>query len=73
MEGESQFRQININRGQAVIFSSSFCHARGLNGTIDDQDYVYHLFAYIVSEEVDYPVEVATRVLFSQFLFNNYM
>ena len=52
--------------GQAVAFSSSFCLAGGSNGTIDDQDYVYHLFAYIVSEEVEYQVEVTARVSFSQ-------
>ncbi len=35
-----------------VIFSCALTHCRGENGT---EDYVYRLFAYVVSDEVDYP------------------
>ncbi len=44
MEGGSQIRQIHMNRGHAVVFSSSFCYAGRSNCSIDDQDYGYHLF-----------------------------
>jgi hypothetical protein len=38
--------------GHAVIFSSALSHCRGDDRT---EDYVYRLFAYVVSNEVDYP------------------
>jgi hypothetical protein len=38
--------------GHAAIFSSALSHCGGDNGT---EDYVYPLFAYVVSDEVDYP------------------
>ena len=62
----NQIRQIHVDRGQAIVFTSSYRHAGESNGTIDDQEYVYRLFAYIASEEVDYPPDVATRVSFSK-------
>jgi hypothetical protein len=34
------------------IFSSALSHCGGKNGT---EEYVYHLFAYVVLDEVDYP------------------
>jgi hypothetical protein len=39
-------------------FSSALSHCRGNNRTVD---YVYHLFAYVVSDEVDYPQGVIER------------
>jgi hypothetical protein len=62
MDDGSKIRTIHVNRGQAVVFTSSFRHAGGSNGTVNDQEYVYSLFAYIVSEGVDYPPDIATRV-----------
>ena len=44
--------------GNAAIFSSALSHCEGDNGT---EDYVYHLFAYVVSNEVDYPQGVIER------------
>ena len=41
-----------------AIFSSVLSHCRGENGT---EDYVYHLFACVVSDEVDYPQGVIGR------------
>ena len=38
--------------GHAAIFSSALSHCGVDNGT---EDYVYCLFAYVVSDEVDYP------------------
>ncbi len=46
--------------GHAATFLSALSHCRGENGT---QDYVYHLFAYVVSNEVDYPQGVIERDL----------
>ena len=53
---------VAINRGQAVLFTSSLCHASESNGTNADTSWKYCLFAYIiVSELCDFPSEV-TRV-----------
>jgi hypothetical protein len=41
-----------------AIFSSALSHCRGDNGT---EDYVYRLFAYVVSDEVDYPQGIIER------------
>ncbi len=57
-----QVKELFVNRGQAVVFSSSFCHAGGFTHTINQTGYVYHLFAYIVLAESDYPPKVQTRV-----------
>jgi hypothetical protein len=54
--------ELLVNWGQAIVISSSFCHAGGSNYTINKTGYVYHLFAYIVLAEADYPSEVGTRV-----------
>ncbi len=54
--------ELHVNRGQAMVFSSSLCHSGGSNYTIGQTDYVYQLFAYIVSSESDYPSVVGTRV-----------
>jgi hypothetical protein len=35
--------ELLVNRGQAVVFSSSFCHAGGSNNTINKTRYVYCL------------------------------
>ncbi len=59
---DGQVKELFVNRGQAVVFSSSFCHAGGSNHTINQTGYVYRLFAYIVSAESDYPSKVGTRV-----------
>ncbi len=40
--------ELHVNRGQAVVFSSSFCHSGGTNYTNEQTGYVYQLFAYIV-------------------------
>jgi hypothetical protein len=42
------------------IFSSALSHCGGENVT---KDYVYHLFAYVVAHEVDYPHGVIERDL----------
>ncbi len=44
--------------GHVANFSSALSHCGGDNGT---EDYVYHLFAYVVSDEVDYPQGVIKR------------
>ncbi len=54
--------ELLVNRGQAIVFCSSFCHAGGSNYSINQTGYVYCLFACIVSTESDYPSEVGTRV-----------
>jgi hypothetical protein len=59
---DRQVKELFVNCGQAVVFSSSFCHAGGSNHTIDQAGYVYCLFAYIVLAESDYPSKVSKRV-----------
>ena len=58
--GDDSLQTVSVNSGQAILFSSSQCG--GSNGTHADQSNKYRLFAYIVSEESDYPSEVATKV-----------
>jgi hypothetical protein len=45
---DGKIEKLHVKRGQAVVFSSSFCHSGGLNYTIKQTGYVYKLFAYIV-------------------------
>jgi hypothetical protein len=59
---DGNINELHVQRGQAVVFTSSFCHSGGSNYTIDQSGYVYRLFAYIVSSESDYPPIVGTRV-----------
>jgi hypothetical protein len=44
--------------GLAALFSNALSHCRGENGT---EDHVYCLFAYVVSDEADYPQGVIER------------
>ncbi len=50
---------INVPRGHAVIFTSALNHAGGNNiehvPGMDSTIYLYRLFAYIVSDETDFP------------------
>jgi hypothetical protein len=55
-------KELSVDRGQAVVFTSSFHHSGGSNYTIDQTGYVYQLFAYIVLSESDYPSVVGTKV-----------
>jgi len=48
----------SVAKGEAILFTSSLKHAGGSNGTIGDKTWKYRLFAYIVSEESDFPSEV---------------
>jgi hypothetical protein len=48
-----------VPSGRAVLFTSGLNHAGRKRLT---NEYNYRLFAYIVSDEVDYPSEVATRI-----------
>ena len=57
-----KIKELSINRGLAIVFSSSFHHSGGSNYTNDQTGYVYQLFAYIVLLESDYPSVVGTRV-----------
>jgi hypothetical protein len=58
--GNAQMNTLHVPCGHAVVFSSALNHAGGSNPTESpiDNDYVYCIFAYIVSNEVDYPPEV---------------
>ena len=49
----------HVPSDHAVLFTSRLNHAGGKSVT---NDYNYRLFAYIVSDKVDYPLEVATRI-----------
>ena len=51
-------RQYVLPSGMQKFFSSALSHCRGDNGT---EYYVYCLFAYVVSDEVDYPQGVIER------------
>ncbi len=59
---DGNIKELHVKRGQAVVFSSSFHHSGGSNYTIKQTNYVYRLFACIVSSESDYPSVVGTRV-----------
>ena len=59
---DGKIKELHVNRGQAVVFSSSFCYSGGSNYTIKQTGYVYQLFAYIVLSESDYPSVIGTRV-----------
>jgi hypothetical protein len=59
---DGKIEELSVNMGQAVVFSSSFCHSGGSNYTINQMGYVYQLFAYIVLSESDHPSVVGTRV-----------
>jgi hypothetical protein len=38
---DRKIEELHVNRGQAVVFSSSFCHSGGWNYTIEKTGYVY--------------------------------
>ncbi len=59
---DGKIEELSVNRGQAIVFSSSFHHSAGSNYTINQTGYVYQLFAYIVSLQSDYPSVAGTRV-----------
>ncbi len=59
---DGNIEELHVQRGQVVVFTSSFCHSGGLNYTNDPTGYVYRLFVCIVSSESDYPTVVGTRV-----------
>ncbi len=44
---DGKIEELHVNRGQAVVFSSSFCHSGGSNYTIEQTGYVYQLFAIL--------------------------
>jgi hypothetical protein len=44
---ERKIKELSVDRGQAIVFSSSFHHSGGSNYTIDKMGYVYRLFAYM--------------------------
>jgi hypothetical protein len=49
----NEVETVNVPIGHAAIFSSALSHCGGDNGT---DEYVYRLFAYVVSDDFDYPV-----------------
>ncbi len=59
---DGTIQELLVDRGQAVVSTSFFCHSGGSNYTINQTGYVYQLFAYIVSSESDYPSVVGTKV-----------
>ena len=59
---DGKIEKLHVNRGQAMVFSSSFHHSGGSNYTIEQTGNVYQLFACIVSAESDYPSVIGTRV-----------
>ncbi len=55
---DEEVETVCVPIGHVAIFSSALSHCGGENGT---EDYVYHLFAYVVLDEVDYPQGVIER------------
>ena len=56
--GDKIHREILVESGYAVVFTNALNHAGGANlmPLVDgDHPYVYRLFAYVVSNPVDYP------------------
>ena len=45
-----------------VLFSSALNHAGGFNPSDSPNQYIYQIFAYVVSNEADYPPKVGTCV-----------
>jgi hypothetical protein len=62
---EQIFCKLQVLSGHTLFFTSALNHAGGRSVTVageNSNEYMYQLFVYIVSTEVDYPPEVATRV-----------
>jgi hypothetical protein len=59
---DGKIEELTVNRGQAVVVSSFFCHSGGSNYTINEMGCVYQLFTYIVSSKSDYPSMAGTMV-----------
>jgi hypothetical protein len=57
--GMTRVIEQHVPSGHAVLFTSGLNHAGGKTVT---NEYNYRLFVYIVSDKVDYPSEVATRI-----------
>jgi hypothetical protein len=38
---DGKIKELLVNRGQAIVFSCSFCHSGGSNYTINETGYVY--------------------------------
>ncbi len=55
---DEEVEMVCVPIGHAAIFSSALSHCGGDNRT---EDYVYRLFAYVVSDEVDYLQGVIER------------
>jgi hypothetical protein len=55
---DEEVERVCVPIGHAAFFSSALSHCGGENRT---EDYVYHLFAYVVSDEVDYLQGVIER------------
>ena len=55
---DEEVETVCVPIGHAAIFSSALSQCRGENRT---ENYVYHLFAYVSSDEVDYPQGVIER------------
>jgi hypothetical protein len=55
-----QVEKVCVPIGHAAMFSSALRHFGGANGA---DDYIYCLFAYIVSNDVNYPVGTIERDL----------
>ena len=54
---------LNVPSGHGIVFTSLLNHAGGANQCADEggeSKYVYHLFAYIVSDISHYPAESIT-------------
>jgi hypothetical protein len=56
--------ELPVHSDHAIFFSSGLNHAGGKSMTVAEgncNEYMYQLFVYIVSDEVDYPAEVGTK------------
>ena len=49
---EDDICELMVNKGHAIAFTDELFHAGGDNGT---NRAIYQLFAYVVSDEKDYP------------------
>ena len=62
LSNQDGMRSLRVDRGEAVLFSSSLRHAGGANADNEsDMEWKYRLFAYVVSETTDFPDD-ATRL-----------
>jgi len=61
-DSNGEMTSLHVPSMHAVLFSSALNHAGGFNPSDSPNQYIYQIFAYVVSNEADYPPKVGSRV-----------